>query len=110
MDQIAIDVVELQSAAARIESGPDPFWTVIGVPQLGGDEHVLPLNRPRLERFAQRITYLFFIAISFSAIEMSKPTSSAVLVACLVATRSGIRVPNPTTGIAPDPWLSAILE
>src|SRR5271165_4497242 len=79
MDQIAIDIVDLQSAAARIERGPDPLWTMIGVPQLRGDEHVLPLNGPRLERFAHRSTHRFFIAVAFCAIEMPETHSQCGL-------------------------------
>jgi len=38
MDEIAIDGVELQPPEARIEGRLDPLWTMIGVPQLGGNE------------------------------------------------------------------------
>ena len=72
VDQIAIDVVDLQSTATRIECGLDPLRAMIGVPQLRGDEQVFPRNGPRLERFPQRITHRRFVAVAFCAIEMSK--------------------------------------
>ena len=72
MDDIAIDIVELQSPAARIEGRLDPLRTMIGVPQLRGNEQVLPLKRSRLERFLNRITNRLFIAVAFRTIEMSK--------------------------------------
>ena len=69
---IAIDIVELQPPAARVEGGLDPFGAMIGVPELRGDEQVLPPKRPRLERFLNRIADRFFVAIAFRTIEMAK--------------------------------------
>ena len=48
VDEIAIDIVDLQPLAARVEGGLDPLGTMVGVPELGGDEDVLPPNGPRL--------------------------------------------------------------
>jgi hypothetical protein len=73
VDQIAIGVVELKSAKARIEGGPDALRAMIRIPQLRGDEHVLALKHSGREHLAQRITYRFFIAVPLCAIEMSKP-------------------------------------
>ena len=89
MDEIAIDIVELQSSAARVKGGFDLFRTMIGVPQLRGDEDVLPPSRPRLERCLHRITNRFFIAISLRAIEMSKSNFQCGLRSSLG--REGIR-------------------
>src|SRR5271167_12067 len=72
MDEIAIDIVDLQSPAAGVKGGLDPLRTMIGVPQLRGNEDVLPPNRARLERCLHRITNRLFVAISFRTIEMSK--------------------------------------
>src|ERR1700677_223927 len=79
MDQIAIDIVHLQSAATGIERGPDPLWTMIGVPQLRGEEHVFPPKCPGLECFAHRFTHRFFIAVTLCAIEMSETHSQCSL-------------------------------
>ena len=70
MDNIAIDMVDSQSPTTRVEGRLDPFWTMISVPQLGGYEQVLPLKRPRLERFLDRIAHRFFIAVALRTIEM----------------------------------------
>jgi hypothetical protein len=75
MNQVAIDIVDLQSAATRIERRPDPLWPMIGVPQLRGDEYVLPLNRPRLECLAHRVTDGLFIAVPLRAVEMPETHS-----------------------------------
>ena len=48
MDEIAIDLVDLQPPPAGVKCGLDPLGTMVGVPQLRGDEEVLPPNRPRL--------------------------------------------------------------
>src|SRR5271170_728368 len=55
MNQIAIDIIQLQPPTTGVEGRPDPLWTVIVVPQLGGNEQVLPLKYTRLERFLDRI-------------------------------------------------------
>src|SRR3954471_24994340 len=72
MDNIAFDIVDPQSPPTGVEGRFDPLWTMIGVPQLGGDEQVLPLKRPRLEGFLDRIANCFFIAVAFRTIEMSE--------------------------------------
>jgi hypothetical protein len=72
VDQVAVGVVDLQSAATRFVGGPDPLGTVIAVPQLRGDEDVLPRNRPRVERFTQRLTDRLLISVPLRAVEMSK--------------------------------------
>ena len=70
MDDVAIDVVHLQSPTATVKRGLDQLGTMIAVPQLGGDEDVLPPNRPRLERRLHRIADRFLIAVTFRTIEM----------------------------------------
>src|ERR1700743_3996290 len=72
MDEIAIDIVQLQPPATGVEGRLDPLWTMIAVPQLGGNEQVVPLKRPRLERFLDRIANRFFITVAFRTIEMPK--------------------------------------
>src|ERR1700722_15175304 len=71
VDQVAVGMVDLQSAATRVVRGPDPLGTVIAVPQLRGDEYVLPRNRARVERFTQRITHRLLISVPLCAVEMS---------------------------------------
>ena len=72
MDDIAIDMVELQSSATRFEGRLDPLWTMIGVPQLCGNEQVLSQKRPRREGFLNRLANRRFIAIALRTIEVSK--------------------------------------
>src|SRR6185437_35584 len=72
MDEIAIDMIELESPAARLEGGFDPLRTMIAVPELRGDEHILPLDRPRLEHLLHRIADGLFIAVAFRTIEVTK--------------------------------------
>src|ERR1700710_2800656 len=72
MDDVAIDIVELQSPAAGIESWLDPFRAMIGVPQLRGDEQVLAPKRARLECVVNSLANGDFIAIAFRTIQMSK--------------------------------------
>jgi hypothetical protein len=57
----------------------------------------------------QRPAYLALVPVSFRAIEMSKSGFSASLVAVIVTAASGIKVPKPSAGIWPAPWLSGIL-
>ena len=73
MDEIAVGIIDLKTAQTRFEGGPDALWAMVGVPQLGGDEQLFPSKRPRPDRFAYRDTHLFFVAVPFRAIEMSKP-------------------------------------
>ena len=71
--EIAIDGVDLESPAARLEGGFDPLGTMIAVPELRGDEHVLALDRPRLEHLLHRVADGLFVAVAFGAIEVTKP-------------------------------------
>src|SRR5262245_34059781 len=73
MNEVTIDVVEAQSTTAPVECRFDPLWTMIGVPQFRGDEHVLAQNLARPEHVLHGIANRFFIAIAFRAIEMSEP-------------------------------------
>jgi hypothetical protein len=70
MDDVAIDVVHLQSPTATVECGLNPLGSMIAVPQLSGDEDVLPPNRPSLERRLHSIADRFLIAVTFRTIEM----------------------------------------
>ena len=70
MDDIAIDGVDLQPPAARVKGRLDPLGAMIGVPELRGDEDVLPPNRSRPEQCLHRIADRFLIAVAFRAIEM----------------------------------------
>ena len=72
MDEIAIDMVDLQFLATRIEGGFDPLGTMIAVPELRGDEHVLPLDRSRLEHLLHGIADGLFIAVAFRTVEVTK--------------------------------------
>jgi hypothetical protein len=64
MDEIAIDIVESGSLATRLEGGVDPLGTMIVIPELRGDEHILPLNHPCLKHLLHRIADRLFIAIA----------------------------------------------
>jgi hypothetical protein len=46
---------------------------MIVIPELGSDEHMLPMNRPRLKHLLHRIADRLFIAIALRAIEVTKP-------------------------------------
>src|ERR1700722_14537868 len=72
VDEIAIDGVDFQPPAAGVKGGLHPLRTMIGVPQLCGDEDVLPPNRAHLEDFLHRLANRFFIAVALRAIEMSE--------------------------------------
>src|SRR4249920_3722446 len=72
MDDIAIDMVKLQSTATRFEGRLDPLWTMIGVPQLCCNEQVLSQKRPRREGFLNRLANRRFITIALRTIEVPK--------------------------------------
>ena len=72
MDEIAIDMVDLQFPATRVEGGFDPLGAMIAVPELRGDEHVLPLDRSRLEHLLHGIADGLFIAVAFRTVEVTK--------------------------------------
>ena len=72
MDDIAIDMVELQSTETPFEGRFDPLWTMIGVPQLCGNEQVLSQKRPCREGFLNRLANRRFIAVALRTIEVSK--------------------------------------
>src|SRR6202022_2157613 len=110
MDEIAIDMIELESLTTRLEGGVDPLRKMIVIPELRGDEHILPLSRPRLKHLLHRIADRLFIAIALRAIEVTKPHFQCGL-GCLFG-REGIRNrrPNPEAGIAPDPRVRGSLH
>src|ERR1041385_6169973 len=72
VNEIAIDMVDLQPAAACVEGRSYSLWAVVGVPQLRGNEHVVALNLPSLEYLLHRIANRFLIAVPFGAVERSK--------------------------------------
>ena len=72
MDQVEIDVIHLELGTARFECGFDPLRTVIRVPQFRRDEQVFAGERPASDALPYRFAYLFFIAISFGAVEMAE--------------------------------------
>ena len=47
VDDVAVDVVDLKPSSAPVEGRPYPRGTVVGVPDLGGDEQVLTRDRAR---------------------------------------------------------------
>jgi hypothetical protein len=73
VDEIEIDVVELKFPETRLESGSHAFRTMIVVPELRGDEHVLPLDPPRPEHLLHRFADFLLIPVTFRSIELAKP-------------------------------------
>ena len=72
MDEIEIDEVELEFLETGLESGFDAFGTMIGIPELRDDKHVLPLDLPLLEHFLHRFADLFFGSVAFRSVEQAK--------------------------------------
>src|SRR4029077_4309395 len=72
VDEIEIDVVELEFLETRLEGGFDAFRTMIVVPELRGDKHVLPLDLPRLEHLLHRFADLFFSPVTFRSVDLTK--------------------------------------
>ena len=72
MDEVAINVFELESLAARLEGRFDPVRTMIVVPQLRGDKYVFPLNCPWLDHLLHGVADRLFIAVAFRTVEVSK--------------------------------------
>ena len=70
VDDIAVDVIDLQPLAARVEGRLDALRPMIGVPQLGRHEQVLAPKLARLERILHRIADRRLVAIALGAIEM----------------------------------------
>jgi hypothetical protein len=75
VNQITVGIVDLKAVETSVEGRSDALRAVIGVSQLGGDEQILSLNRSGVEHLAYRVTHRRLIAVSFCAIEMSKPDS-----------------------------------
>src|SRR5262249_20276243 len=50
----------------------DAFRTMIVIPELRGDEHLLPLDLPRLEHLLYCFADLLFIAVAFRSVEQAK--------------------------------------
>ena len=98
MDEIAIDIIDLQSPTARVEGGFDPLRTMIVIPELRGDEHILPLNPRRLERFLHRIANRCFIAVAFRTIEISKSNFQCGLRSLFGRDRIGDQRAKPDSG------------
>ena len=107
MDEIEIDVVELESLETGLEGRFDALWTMIGVPELRGDKHILALDLSCLEHLLHRFADLLFISVTFRRVERTKSHFQRRLGRGSVATGSGIRVPKPRAGIAPDPLFRA---
>ena len=72
VDDVAIDVVDVESAAAGVEGGLDAFGAVIGVPELGGDEDFFALCCSCGVCGLHGVADGFFIAVAFGAIEMAE--------------------------------------
>jgi hypothetical protein len=72
VDEIEIDELELEFLETCFESGFDAFRTMIGIPELRDDNHVLPLNLPFLEHFLHRFPDLLFGSVAFRSVEQAK--------------------------------------
>src|SRR5262249_51599316 len=72
VDEIEIDVVELEFLETGLEGGFDAFRTMIVVPELRGDEHVVPLDLPRLEHLLHRFADLLFVSVALRSVELAK--------------------------------------
>ena len=72
VDEIEIDEVELEFLETCLEGGFDAFRTMIGIPELRDDKHVLPLDLPCLEHLLHRFADLFFGSVAFRSVEQAK--------------------------------------
>src|SRR6185295_5437608 len=88
MHQIQIDGVEPESVQAGLQRGPDPFGSMVVVPQLCGHKQGAAATSASL-RYRS------------AASRWRKPTSTAVLTAFRVFLLSESEVPNPSAGISP---------
>ena len=60
VDEIEIEEVELEFLEAGLEGGLDAFGAMVGVPELGDDEDVLPFDRSGFDHLAQPLRRLGF--------------------------------------------------
>jgi hypothetical protein len=109
VNQIKIQILEPQSIQTRLESRFDALKPMIVVPQLCGNKDAFTPNPSSGKSCLQAFTYFTLIPISFRTIEVSKSSFQGVSGRTIVAAASGIRVPKPSTGIWPAPWLSGVL-
>ena len=72
VDEIEIDVAELEFLETRLEGGCDAFRTMIVVPELRGDKHVMPPDLPRLEHLLHRFADLSFGPVTLRSVELTK--------------------------------------
>ncbi len=73
VDQVEIDEADPESLAASIKGWFNPFWPVIGIPELRCNEYVFTSHHPGCQLCSQSLTYFSFIPIPFGAIKVSKP-------------------------------------
>src|SRR5579883_2385865 len=79
MYDIAIDIVHLKTSAACLESRRDSLGAMVCVPQLRGNEQVLPPDVACLQNFLNSNPDLFLISVAFCAVEMAKSYFQRVL-------------------------------
>ena len=109
MDDVTVDMVKLQPPATRFEGRLDPLWTMIGVPQLCGNEQVLSQKRPRREGFLNRLANRRFIAIALRTIEVSKSCFQCGLGRLFGYERIRNERAKPGSGNWPDPWVGILV-
>ena len=73
MDQVEIDVIQPEPFAAGLEGPGNSIGPVVRVPEFRRDEHLLASDDALLKNLLHRLADLFLIAVSFRAVEMSKP-------------------------------------
>ncbi len=109
VDEIEIDEVELEFLETGLESGFDALGTMIGIPELGDNKNVVPLNLPLRKNFLHRVANLFFGSVTFRSVEQAKPCLERRFGCSSSCDRVGNGVcPKPSAGMAPDPLLSGI--
>src|SRR5262249_31000139 len=69
---IEVDKVELELLQTCLASKSDALRTMICVPELGDDEHFLPLDLPLLEHLLHCFTDLCFGLVTFRSVKQAK--------------------------------------
>ena len=72
MNEIKIQIVDFEPGQTRLERWFNPFWPMIGVPQLCGNKDVFARNPAGSESSLQSFAHLTLVPISLRTIEVPK--------------------------------------